>query len=121
MATKEVKEKIYWAGAQTYQIANWRPEIKQNGNVVQMEGPLTIYGHVLQTSDPKKIRFIEKSGVLESGEIVLVETLEEANLKTARLTAQRRQGLVKNDNVTIEKTAEQVQMATVASVAEGAG
>lgn len=112
--------RIYWAGAKGYRIANFQPEIKQGGNIVQAEQPLVIHGHVLQTDNLKKIAFIEKSNAFQAGRIKRVDSLAEAQKLTTALQHRESQVQQVNTDEVIENPTE-AGIATVAGADMGAG
>lgn len=93
METQEKKTKIYWVPNKAYRLANWQKEVKSGGDMIQPEASLVIYG-VLQTSDRKKIKFIEASPGFKSGEIELVESLAHAEAKTHEFNRKRMEARV---------------------------
>lgn len=78
------KTRIYWAVPKGMQLANFQPEVKQAGSIIQAEAPLVFVDHVHVTDDPKEQGFIENSDAFKSGKIKKVSTLAEA----AKLTQQ---------------------------------
>lgn len=111
---------IYWTGAKGYRIANFRPEIKQAGEIVQAEQPLVIHGHVLQTDDPEKIAFVEKSNAFSAGRIVRVDSLKEAEMRTRKLQHEASQAQQVNESTVVEPPTE-AGIVTVAGAGTGAG
>ena len=121
---KEPDIHIYWAGAKRYQIGNFRPEVKDGGSIIQPEQPLTIWGHVLQldknnADDRKKITFIEKSTAFKDGEVVRMESIAEANKRTAALQHSRTQQMQQNKDE-VSESPEQVKVSIVASASASA-
>ncbi len=116
----KTETRFYWTASPRYQLANFRLEVKQAGQIIQPEQPLTIVGNVLQTSDPKKIKFIEKSPAFKDGEIELVPSLDVANAKTHEHNRKRLQARMQNVDDEIQSPA-QVETITVAGTGMGAG
>lgn len=84
------KEAIFWATAKGYSIANFVPERKEAGSLIQAEGSLDFVDHIRVTDDPKIIKFIENSNGFKAGAIRRVASLEEAAALTAGVGAMRR-------------------------------
>jgi hypothetical protein len=86
----EDKRRIFWARARGYQLANFRPEQRDGaGRVTQYEQPLVFTDHILVTDDPKKIKYIRGSKAFESGAIVEVDTIQEAQRLSAAIAVTR--------------------------------
>jgi len=91
---KKNEVRIYWAPAKRYQLANFMEE-KQNqmGKVVSREVPLMWENHILQTSDPAKIAYIENCDAFDklenTGQIKRCKDIAEALLFTSGQAIQK--------------------------------
>lgn len=97
------KEKIYWASASGYQLANFIKEKRDNnGGLVQPESPLRFSNHVLITSDPKKQAHVESSDAFGSL-IIECRDMQQANKLTHDLLVRKQ---VKEVRSTVEEKVE---------------
>lgn len=95
-------KKIYWAGPERYEIANFRPEKRDGGRVVTAEQSLVIRGHTYETDDPEAQKFIESSrgfGI----DVLPVKSLAEARNLTAQRSLSKRVVSMVSTDETIEK------------------
>ena len=70
---------IYFAPAKEYQIANYRKEVKQAGDIISTECPWRFSEHLTITDEDEVIEFIEKSNAFKAGIIKRCKNREEAN------------------------------------------
>ena len=101
--TPKNEEKIYYAKAKRYQIANFVPEEWSGGRLVRREGSLQFEEHQLVTKDDAKIKHIEDSNGFANGDIILCKDMREfhqINDSKQRI----RQGIRTYSNEMIDRT-----------------
>lgn len=77
--------RFYWSTAEKCTLANFVPEKKEGGVMVQPEKSLTFTNRMFVTSDPKQIAFIENHPSFHSKTIRRVSSAAEAKKLTMAL------------------------------------
>lgn len=81
---------IYWSTARGHQIANFRKEIKEGGQIIQSEVPLKFNDHIYIAENPVEAKFIEASQSFENGRVRKVKSLAEAQALTQSVRRMRK-------------------------------
>lgn len=97
------KERIYYARAKGYQIANLVPEKWSGSRLIQREGSLRFEENQWVTSNPAEIKHIEESNGFANGDILLCKDMKEFyEIKESRRRI--RQGIRTFKNEMIDRT-----------------
>lgn len=74
----------YWSKAEKHQIANFKKEKKEGGNIIQPETPLRFSNHYRFAEGEKEVKFVEESDSFKNGDVIKVASAKEANILTAK-------------------------------------
>lgn len=85
----EPKKVVFWSRQEKCRLANFRPEKREGGMIVEIEQSLPFEERMLITTDPEKIEFVRNHPACQNGDVVECASIEEAQAKTKELRAMR--------------------------------